>query len=29
MENTARHEMQTDPDKVVDDISRIIELLNK
>jgi len=29
MDNTARHEMATDPDKVVDDINRIIELLSK
>ncbi|QPC81834.1 metal-sensing transcriptional repressor [Phototrophicus methaneseepsis] len=29
MDNTARHEMVDDPDKVVADMTRIIELLNK
>lgn len=29
MDNTARHEMTNDPDKVVADMTRIIELLNK
>ena len=29
LENTARYEMQTDPDQAIEDLSRIIELLNK